>query len=141
MKMNEVRRFAMSLPEVSEAPHHDFGSFRVRGKIFTIMPPGNEFIPMFIPEPARERAPAAYSAFVEKLLRGGKVLGVRVALAGAEAGVGKRPIREAWESKARKSLVGTAQRDQEQGRNGPARASHLLLRHLHSSDQGEPKCT
>ena len=33
MKLADVRKFALALPEVAEAPHHHYGSFRVRGKI------------------------------------------------------------------------------------------------------------
>lgn len=31
MKLDTVRRFALSLPEVVEAPHFDYGSLRLRG--------------------------------------------------------------------------------------------------------------
>ena len=31
MKLDTVRRYALSLPEVVEAPHFDHGSFRLRG--------------------------------------------------------------------------------------------------------------
>jgi hypothetical protein len=33
VKLNDVRRFAMSLPEVTEEPHFAYTSFRVKGKI------------------------------------------------------------------------------------------------------------
>lgn len=56
MKLATLRKFALSLPEVTEEPHHDFGSFRVRGKIFVTVPPGEEFIHVFAPEPVREQA-------------------------------------------------------------------------------------
>jgi len=35
----EARRLALSLPEVTEQPHFDMASFRVRGKIFVTVPP------------------------------------------------------------------------------------------------------
>ena len=72
--MAEVRRFVLSLPEVEEAPHHNYGSFRVRGKIFVTMPPGDEVVHVFVSEQTREHALAAYPSFMEKLLWGGKVL-------------------------------------------------------------------
>lgn len=34
IRLAEVRRFALALPEATEAPHFDYASFRVRGKIF-----------------------------------------------------------------------------------------------------------
>jgi hypothetical protein len=37
--METVRRHALSLDEVTEAPHHELSSFRVRGRIFVTIPP------------------------------------------------------------------------------------------------------
>jgi len=98
----------MSLPEVTEEPHHDYGSFRVRGKIFVTMPPGEEFIHIFVPEQTREQALVLYSPFVEKLLWGRKARGLRVELAKADDAVVERLIRAAWEHKAPKSLVASS---------------------------------
>lgn len=95
----------MSLPEVTEEPHHDYGSFRVRGKIFVTMPPGEQFIHVFVPEEVREHALAVYPSFVEKLLWGGKARGVKVHLAKAKPEVVRRLVREAWRHKAPKSLT------------------------------------
>src|SRR4051812_33282872 len=100
MKLATIRKFAMSLQVVTEEPHHEYGSFRVRGKIFVTMPPGGELIHVFVPEMSRERALTLYPSFVEKLLWGGKVAGVRVRLAAAEPEAVKRLVREAWEQKA-----------------------------------------
>ncbi len=111
MKLATVRKLAMSLPEVTEEPHHEYGSFRVRGKIFVTMPPGEEFIHLFVPDEVREQALILHPAFVEKLVWGGKVRGVRVGLANAEVAVVERLVREAWQYKAPKSLV---------ARRGPA---------------------
>lgn len=105
MKMAVVRKFAMSLPEVSEAPHHEYGSFRVSGKIFVTFPPGDEFIHVFIPEELRDEAITVYSTFVENLLWGGKVVGIRVRLAAADAAAVKRLVKEAWTYKAPKKLL------------------------------------
>jgi hypothetical protein len=90
----------MALPGVTEEPHHDHGSFRVGGKIFVTVPPGDEFIHLFLPEEEREQALAMYPAFVHKLLWGGKVRGVKVHLANAERPVVERLVRLAWEHKA-----------------------------------------
>ena len=40
-----VREFALSLPGATEEPHFDMSSFRVQGKIFATVPPGEEFPP------------------------------------------------------------------------------------------------
>ena len=37
MKLEQARRFALSLPEAIEAPHHEASSFRVGGKIFATL--------------------------------------------------------------------------------------------------------
>jgi hypothetical protein len=102
MKMATVRKFAMSLPEVSEAPHHNYGSFRVSGKIFVTFPPGEEFIHVFVPDELRDEAVTVYSAFVENLHWGSKIVGVRICLAGADAAVVKRFVKDAWTYKAPK---------------------------------------
>lgn len=84
MKIAPVRKHAMSLEAVTEQPHHHFSSFRVRGKIFVTIPPDEDFIHVFVGEQDREQALALYPDFVEKLLWGGKVVGLRVALASAK---------------------------------------------------------
>ena len=106
MKFAAVRTFALSLPEVTEEPHHHYGSFRVRGRIFVTVPPDREFIHVFLAELHRERALALHPQFVEKLLWGGKVVGVRIALGTAAATAVKEVLRQAWENKAPKSLHG-----------------------------------
>jgi hypothetical protein len=95
----------MSLPEVTEEPHHEYSSFRVRGKIFVTVAPGEERIHVFVPDQVRERALAVHPEFVEKLLWGSKVRGVKVNLANAEVAAVKRLVREAWEGKAPRGLV------------------------------------
>ena len=100
----QVRRIVLSLPEVVEAPHHNYGSFRVRGKIFVTVPPDQEHLHVFVAELDREVALAVEPGFLEKLLWGGKVVGLRVALPRAKPSVVKSLIRKAWASKAPKSL-------------------------------------
>ncbi len=96
----------MSLPEVTEEPHHNFGSFRVRGKIFITMPPDEQHIHVFVPEQEREQALAMYPLFTEKLLWGSKVLGVRVSLPQATPSAVKSLVLQAWQSKAPRVLQG-----------------------------------
>lgn len=103
MKLEAVRTAALALPETTEEPHHDFGSFRVRGRIFVTIPPDNEHIHVFVNEPDRELALAAYPEFTGKLLWGGKVVGVRVALAKAKPAVVKTLVRQAYEYRSARS--------------------------------------
>ena len=56
VKLEEVRKVALALPHTTEEPHHNFGSFRVRGKIFVTIPPGDELLHIFLPVEQRELA-------------------------------------------------------------------------------------
>ena len=102
MRMSTVRRFALSLPDTTEAPHHDFSSFRVRGRIFVTIPPGETVIHVFVGEEDRERALAMYPDWADKLMWGAKALGVRVTLAAAPAAVVKALVRAAYDARLAK---------------------------------------
>ncbi len=101
--MAAVRKHAMSLTDVTEEPHFKFSSFRVRGKIFVTVPPGDELIHVFVGEDDRERALAMYPDWAEKLLWGGKVVGLRVHLAGADTAAVKALVARAHALKSLKS--------------------------------------
>ena len=105
MKIGEARRYALSLPEATEAPHHHLSSFRVRGKIFATVPPDEEHLHVFVPEEEREIAVAANPEACEKLWWGKKVVGVRVRLDRAKAADVRRMLRSAWRGKAPKALA------------------------------------
>ncbi|MGH8028596.1 MAG: MmcQ/YjbR family DNA-binding protein [Arenimonas sp.] len=105
MKLDAVRKLALALPEATEAPHFDHTSFRVRGKIFATAPPAGDALHLFLAETAREQALVLHAAFVEKLLWGGKVVGVRVRLDHADAKVVAALLARAWEAKAPKVLL------------------------------------
>jgi hypothetical protein len=104
LKLAAIRKYALSLPEVTEEPHHQYGSFRVRGKIFVTFPPEEDYLHVFVAEQERELALAMYSEFTEKLLWGGKVVGVRLTLESAPQAAVKNLVRQAWANKAPKSL-------------------------------------
>lgn len=106
MKIAQVRKFALSLPEVTEEPHFDFASFRVRGKIFVTVPPGEDRIHVFVSGEELESALEADPAIVEELPWGKKILGVKVHLARAGVRFVERLVRQAWLAKAPKSLAG-----------------------------------
>jgi hypothetical protein len=92
----------MSLEAVTEEPHHNYSSFRVRGKIFVTIPPDEEFIHVFVAEEAREQALAMYPEFLEKLVWGSKVLGLRVHLAPALPSVIKSLVSKAYDTRVAK---------------------------------------
>lgn len=75
-----VRQFALALPGTTEEPHHNFGSFRVRGKIFVTIPPGGETLHVFLADVDRDLALSMDPEFLVPVHWGSKVLGVRVAL-------------------------------------------------------------
>ena len=101
MKLATVRRFALSLPDVTEQPHHESSSFRVRGRIFVTVPPAEDVIHVFVDETDRERALAMHPQWLEKLLWGGKVRGLRIVLEAAEAAAVKALVRQACDAKSR----------------------------------------
>ena len=92
----------MSLEAVNEEPHHNYSSFRVRGKIFVTIPPDEEFIHVFVGEEEREPALMMYPEFTEKLLWGSKVVGLRVRLASAKLTVVKSLVAKAYEARVQK---------------------------------------
>lgn len=102
MKLDAIRTAALALPDTTEEPHHHFGSFRVRGRIFITVPPDHGHIHLFVNEQDRELALAAYPGFTEKLLWGGKVVGVRVALARADAPAVLGLVHQAYRHQAGK---------------------------------------
>jgi hypothetical protein len=102
VKISSVRTHALSLEAVTEEPHHGYSSFRVRGKIFVTVPPAEDVIHIFVGEEDRELALALYPAFMEKLLWGGKVVGLRVALAAAHPSAVKTLVTKAYETRVRK---------------------------------------
>lgn len=102
MKLDPVRKYAMSLEAVTEEPHHTYSSFRVRGKIFVTVPPEQDCIHVFVAEEDREPALALYPEFTEKLLWGSKVLGLRIRLADAAPAVVKSLVKSAYETRVLK---------------------------------------
>ena len=102
MKLDPVRKHALSLEAVTEEPHHHYSSFRVRGKIFVTIPPQEDFVHIFVGEEDRQQALALYPEFVEKLMWGQKVLGLRVTLASARPAVVRSLVNKAYETRVRK---------------------------------------
>jgi len=108
MKLADARRMALSLPEAAEQPHFDYTSFRVRGKIFATAPPSGEHLHVFVGEELREPALAINPEFLEKLLWGSSVRGLRVELSKAKPAVVAELLRQAWQCKAPKALLAQA---------------------------------
>jgi hypothetical protein len=105
MKLSTIRTHALALPEVTEEPHFDFSSFRVRGKIFATVPPDEEHLHVFLKEESRIAALEQCCAFAEDLHWGKKILGLRVSLPEADAAAVKKLLDQAWEEKAPKTVA------------------------------------
>ena len=101
MKLAEARAFALSLPGAMEAPHFQSASFRVDGRIFCTVPPGESVIHVFLPEEERERALSLHPEAIEKLFWGAKAVGLRVTLAKARSAAVKELLRSAWSLRAK----------------------------------------
>jgi len=107
VKLIDARRLAMSLPEVTEQPHFESTSFRVKGKIFATAPPGGEYLHIFVAEVDRELPLVMQPGVIEKLWWGGKVRGLRVALHGAKIATVAGLLKKAWLHRAPKALAAT----------------------------------
>ena len=112
MRIGEARHYALSLPEVTEEPHHQLSSFRVRGKIFATVPTDEEHLHIFVSEEERQIAITINPETYEKLWWGKKVVGVRVTLSKAEAADVEKMLTTAWRRKAPKTLVKIEQESQ-----------------------------
>jgi hypothetical protein len=99
MTLVQVRAYALSLPEVTEEPHFDRTSFRVRGKILATARTGESHIHIFVDALERDQAVAAYPDHMHKLWWGKQVRGLRVSLKAPTVAV-KELLRKAWVAKA-----------------------------------------
>ena len=110
MRLEQARRFALSLPEASEEPHFDMSSFRVRGKIFATVPPDEAHLQVFVDEGETRASVAEDRAAFGELWWGRQLRGVRVNLAAADAARVCELLEESWRRKAPKRLVAARDR-------------------------------
>jgi hypothetical protein len=115
--LERARRFALSLPGTTEEPHFAMSSFRVRGKIFATVPPGGQYLHVFVDEGEAHAAVAEDPAAFELLLWGQRVRGLRVRLDAAGLDRTEELLTESWRRKAPARLVAEWQ---EPGRGRPA---------------------
>jgi hypothetical protein len=105
LRASDVRHLALSLPESTEAPHHDMTSFRVGGKLFATMPPEGNRVHIFVGPDEVAASCAESPGVVEELWWGKKLSGCRVMLAGADRTLVRELLTEAWSAKAPKRLL------------------------------------
>jgi hypothetical protein len=106
VKLEEVRKAALALPDTTEEPHHSFGSFRVRGKIFVTFPLGGKLLHIFLPAEQREYALAMDPDFLEPVHWGSKVLGVRAKLPLARKATVLSLVRQVYAFKSEMASTG-----------------------------------
>ena len=107
MRLADARRFALSLPETTEEPHFDAGSFRVRKKIFATIPPGGKQLRVFI-EPDEVLALIAENSTVfEPIVWGKRVVpnGVCINLGAADPAIVRELLEDAWRLRAPKRTI------------------------------------
>jgi hypothetical protein len=105
MNLAAARSLALALPDSSQAPHHRFTSFRVGGKIFATAPPAGDTLHVFVGGDDRDRAIALAPGAVNKLLWGGKAVGVCITLAKARPSLVRQLLVQAWRRKAPARLL------------------------------------
>jgi hypothetical protein len=111
VKIAAVRRFALSLPEVTEEPHFAMSSFRVKGRIFATLPPDGRYLHVFVDEEQRDLMVSVAPETYERLWWGKKVVGLRVALSAAKPQDVKELLSSAWQRRAPRSLVRSLNRE------------------------------
>jgi len=99
-----AKRIALSFPETNEEPHHDMGSFRVRGKIFATVP-DQQHLHVFVDEHESRAAAAEDSDAFELLWWGKRLSGLRVTLAAVGRDRLTELLDDAWRRKAPKRLA------------------------------------
>jgi hypothetical protein len=105
VKLAQVRKFALSLPEATEEPHFDKSSFRVRGKIFATAPPDGRHLHVFVGEEEAKASVADDPVAFQELWWGKRLSGVRVDLNLAPSDSVFSLLRESWSRKAPPRLV------------------------------------
>ena len=119
MNLDRVRRRALLLPEATEQPHFDMTSFRVRGKIFATVPPGNQVVHIFVDESEVRACVTSNPRAFEELWWGKKLSGVRVKLGVAKETEVAELLEDSWRRKAPKRLA--AAHDADKAPSAPKR--------------------
>lgn len=105
MKMRDVRRLALSFPEVTEEPHFESSSYRIRGRIFATLPPDGMHLHVFVDEPERGLMVAVDPSVYDALRWGKKVVGLRVNVSAARSRDVEELLHAAWKQRAPKRLL------------------------------------
>lgn len=105
MKLEQVRKMALSLPLSTEEPHFQYTSFRVKGKIFATAPPDEEHLHVFVNDALREQVVGARPEVFEALHWGSRIVGVRVKLRAALPAEVAKLLSSAWSDRAPRAVA------------------------------------
>ena len=105
MRLEDARRFALSLPETTEEPHFDMSSYRVRGKIFATVPPDQKHLRIFVGPDEVHAAVSEFPRAFEELWWGKELSGVGVNLHAARRDVVCELLESAWRRRAPKTVL------------------------------------
>lgn len=103
---DEVRAFALSLPEAVSQDHHGMESFRVRGKIFATVP-DEAHVRVMLSEEDILAAVSERPELCTPFYWGSRLSCVVVTLEGADVAVVRELLADAWRRKAPKKLSDT----------------------------------
>ena len=104
--LDDIRGYAMALPEVEEATHFNLPSFKVRGRGFVVIEKGDTHAIVSVDEAETKAAVADDPDAFEEVWRSGRIfVGLRVDLTKASAGRTRGLVEHAWRNKAPKRLV------------------------------------
>lgn len=115
MDLEAVREIAMALPEVTEEPHFEMTSWRIRKRLFATAAPSGERIHVFVDEDEVRASVAENGTAFEELRWGKRLAGLRVNLAEADPETVKALLAEAWLRKAPKRLAAEFERCESAG--------------------------
>ena len=105
MKPDTIVARIMALPGVIEAPHFEARSFRVGGKIFATLPPGDEHLHVLVEADVARAATGTDPGACEELWWGKTLAGVRVRMRAVRVAMLTPLLEAAWRQRAPKRLL------------------------------------
>lgn len=105
--LEQVRAWALALPEAEESTHFRLPAFKVRGKTFVVVQNEGTHVIVHVDQDTAEAAVAADSAACEEIWRNGgtSFVGVRVELESSAATHARQLVELGWRNKAPRRLV------------------------------------
>ena len=104
MKIDDVRKMALALPEVTEEDHFGVPSFRFKKKILVTVP-DNKTVNVLLDAEYVDLALEAAPSVCDEVWWGKNRLGVSFKVAKAPRGLLKEMIEQSWRRRATKTLI------------------------------------